>query len=152
MGKSVIGPQYCPHCQMRIPAGTKTCWFCDVPFRTPDAVPRRAPPRARRGAETSLGVSSLVLLIALMVVCLGVVLQAVGIGIPMIAVLTPIGVFLGVRSLQRQAEVRSMPLLEQLWSIFASVLAVVIGVPVLLGFAAFAAFFAFCGIGGHPFR
>jgi len=152
MGKAVFGPQYCPHCQTRIPAGKKTCWFCDVPVRNPDSVPRRPPPRARREAETSLGVSSLVLLVALIVVCLGVVLQAAGIGIPMIAVLTPIGVFLGVRSLQRQAEVRAMPFLEQLWGIFASVLAVVIGVPVLLGLAAFVSFFAFCGIGGHPFR
>ena len=92
------------------------------------------------------------LLIALVAVCLGVVLQAAGIGIPMIAVLTPIGVFLGVRWLQRQAEVQAMPFLEQLWGVFASVLAVVIGVPVLLGFTAFVSFFAFCGLGGNPFR
>jgi hypothetical protein len=94
----------------------------------------------------------LVLVVALIVVCLGVVLQAAGIGIPMIALLTPIGVFLGVRSLQRQAEVRSMSRLEQLWGVFASVLAVVIGVPVLLGLAAFVSFFVFCGRGGNPLR
>ena len=76
----------CPHCGARLAPGAASCFLCHARVAGTEgaAEPPRVPePDAQALAGRSLHLGSLMLVIALIAVCLGVIQQAPGVGVPL---------------------------------------------------------------------
>ena len=84
-------PEICPHCGAVNRLSRTTCWLCG---HSPVATGAAAEPQPQaspteKTAQRTFGLSSLMLLIALIAVCLGVMRELPGLGIALAVVATP---------------------------------------------------------------
>lgn len=133
----------CGQCGAANPAGP-TCWLCRLPLEKPAAASDREPEATASTVATqrTFGLSSLMLLIALIAVCLGVMREVPGLGIALALLVTPAAVRTAIASSRRETRGQPMTATERLWA-FASSL----GVIIVTGVASAAAFSGLCFAG-----
>ena len=137
-------PAACPHCAAVNPPGALTCWLCQQRMEARTVPPGRrteASPNAA-AAQRTFGLSSLMLLIVLIAVCLGVMREVPGLGIGLLLLATPAAVRTAIASSRREARGEPMRAAQWLWA-FASSL----GVVIVIGVASVAAFSGLCFAG-----
>jgi hypothetical protein len=132
----VPDPARCPHCQAEVYWSEATqCWLCGQSLDRPGPAVAPPPP-PMEPARRTFGLSSLMLVIALVAVCLGVYREVPGLGILLAILVTPALVRTSVVATRRKAGGRPMPPLDKV-GVFAGTLAavVVIGVSAIAAFA-----------------
>jgi hypothetical protein len=135
----------CSQCGAANPIQTGPCWLCRHPLSAeapptpgtsqPFAVPHVSP------AQT-FTISSLMLIIALIAVCLGVTREAPGLGIGLAVLCTPALIRAKAATARSRAQGQHVTIADKILAFAGS-----LGVVVLIGAAASAAFFATCFAG-----
>ena len=131
----------CGECGATNPATSNVCWLCQRPFVAgprPEA-PVAEPAKPLAVTQRTFGLSSLMLLIALIAVCLGVMREVPGLGIALAVVATP-ALLRTIRTVaRREARGRPMDVAEMIGAFFGSV-----AVVTTIGVAAGAVFTGTC--------
>ena len=109
-------PTACPHCAAVNPPGALTCWLCRQAVQTPAAATARMPEATPSAvaAHRTFGLSSLMLVIALIAVFLGVLREAPGLAIGLAVVSTPVLIRAARGTKRREAQRRPMTFLASL--------------------------------------
>ncbi|HEX8203750.1 MAG TPA: hypothetical protein VF590_24955 [Isosphaeraceae bacterium] len=131
---------HCPHCGAKNPAIEEACQECGRPL----AVVIGPPAKVRR-----LGLGTLMVLIAEVAVCLAVIREMPGLGIPLLLILVPAHLRTVVAVARRKADERPMSVEDTVGAFVASMgLMVVVGVAagIAFGTTCFAGFWAGAGL------
>ena len=89
MSKAVADPGRCPHCQAEVFwSDASQCWMCGQALDR-SAPPAGPPPPPVPTARSTFGLSSVMLVIALIAVCLGVVREVPWLGIVLAITVAP---------------------------------------------------------------
>jgi len=127
----------CPDCGATNPPTARDCWLCQA--EPPSEATAPGPPAARPLAPSTRDAGTVVLLVAIGVVCLGAIGLCPGLGILLALILTPTAIFL-LRSQSDQAPDRPRSVLLRVLATFGAV--------VLVGVAAVVTFLVTCFVAG----
>jgi hypothetical protein len=137
----------CPDCGAENPAGSPRCWLCRGPLEVQGKPATAARPRAR----TVVGLGFWVLLLALVVVCVGAMMEYPGLGILVAVVGTPALLFLLRIAQPGSGMERASGLLATAGAVMALVVAAIIAFVAVcfpVGFGGFAVGFEQSGSRG----